>query len=150
MKAYIIALAVALAPGLAQAAEPWVRISNLGNQLYAYQPGTVAAASGGTGEVTVVHYDRAGFDYQGRRVHFTLARRKIDCAAWTYGLSTAVLYDRDGGRVAELALTIPPQDSRLLLADKALHRLVCEGRTPPPLESADGLPAVMAQLKAVP
>ena len=150
MKAYILALSVVLAPGLAVAAEPWVRISNLGNQLYAYQPATVAAASGGTGEVTVVHYDRAGFDYQGRRVHFTVARRRIDCAAWTYSLSTAALYDRDGSRVAELALTVAPQDSRVLLADKALHRLVCEGRTPPALETADSLPAAMAQLKAVP
>ena len=150
MKAFVLALTVALAPGLAQAAERWVRISNLGNQLYAYQPDTVAPASGGIGEVTVVHYDRAGFAHQGRQVHFTLARRRIDCAAWTYGLTSAVLYDRDGGRIAELALTVPPQDSRLLLADKALHRLVCEGRTPPALETADSLPAAMAQLKAVP
>lgn len=146
----LIALAVtfALAPGLAQAAESWVRISNLGNQLYAYRPDTVAPATGGVGEVTVVHYDPVGFDYQGRRVRFSVARRKIDCAAWTYGVSSAVLYDNDGGRIVELALNMPPQDSRLLLADKALHRLVCEGRTPSGLETADSLPAAMTQLKA--
>lgn len=95
----------------------------------------------------MVHYDPVGFDYQGRRVRFSVARRKIGCATWTYGVSSAVLYDNDGGRIGELALTMPLQDSRLRLADKALHRLVCEGKTPSGLQT-DSLPAAMAQLKA--
>lgn len=45
MRLIALAAAVALAPGLAQAAESWVRISNLGNQLYAYRPDTVAPAT---------------------------------------------------------------------------------------------------------
>jgi hypothetical protein len=148
MKTLVVALTLALAPGLAQAAEGWARLSNRPNQLYAYRLDTVKPAVGGVGEVTVIDFSGDGFDYKGRLVRFTVARRAIDCAAWTYKLSTVTLYDIDGGRIADLAIDLAPQDSRPLLADKDLHRLVCEGRQPTALETADSLAGVMAQLKA--
>lgn len=147
-KTLVIALTLALAPGLAHAAEGWARLSNLPNQLYAYRLDTVQPAVGGIGAVTVIDGGGDGFDYKGRLVRFTVARRTIDCAAWTYKISTVTLYDVDGGRIADLAIDLAPQDSRLLLADKDLHRLVCEGRDPGPLETAGSLAAVMTQLKA--